>query len=374
MENFKGEDFEKMMVNYFKGINYCNLGLSEDAVVEARRITLANNRLSDKYKVNKEKHYYSDPFLLNLQGLLYEQSGDWNNAFIAYRNAADVYIKAGGSYYGVEVPDQLKQDLLHSAHQVGFTDIENEYASLLKTNKKIRVDSAGSLVLFIEQGRSPVKEQFVYNIINDGMNRPMYYTDAFGNQVNFNFNHREHGVSDQKITNIRTIRVALPIYKPITLNRASCTVIANKNPINIEPVQDFNTLAVSVLQDRFLNELIKAVARFLIKSAITTGIEKGTESAGKNKADKETDPEKKKQKEENAKNTAKAIGFLLNTAAAVSEQADTRSWLSLPAFISYVRIPLVPGNNQIEISAGGQNKTISVNGKPGLQITSVSLP
>ncbi len=374
LEIYKGEDFEKLMVNYFKGLNYCKLGLKEDAVVEARRITLANNRLNEKYTVNKEKHYYSDPFILNLQGMLYEHAGEWNNAFISYRNAVDIYTKAGGSYFGVEMPEQLKQDLLYSAHRMGFTDLENEYAKLLKTSRKERSDSTGSLIVFIEQGRAPIKDQIVYNIINTGISRPMYYTDAFGNQVNFNFNHREYGVSDQKITNIRTIRVALPFYRPVTLNKASCTIRANQIDYISAPVQDFNTLAVSVLQDRFLSELMKAVARYLIKSSISKGLEKGTESIGKKNASKESDPEKKKKKEENAKDIANAIGFLLNSAAAASEQADTRCWLSLPAFISYVRIPLQKGENIIEVNAGGQKQNIKITGKPGLQITSVSLP
>ena len=45
-----------------------------------------------------------------LQGLIYEKGNDINNAFIAYRNAADVYLKNDGSYYGTKMPEQLKKE------------------------------------------------------------------------------------------------------------------------------------------------------------------------------------------------------------------------------------------------------------------------
>lgn len=46
---------------------------------------------------------------MNLQGIIYEMGGDINNAFIAYRNAADVYLQSNDTYYGVELPGQLKK-------------------------------------------------------------------------------------------------------------------------------------------------------------------------------------------------------------------------------------------------------------------------
>ena len=91
METYRGEPFEPFLVNYYKAINYLDLGMIESAVVEARKITLASDRLAEKYKTNTKK-YNKDPFALNLQGMIYETSGDINNAFIAYRNAANIFL------------------------------------------------------------------------------------------------------------------------------------------------------------------------------------------------------------------------------------------------------------------------------------------
>ena len=40
MQTYRGEDFEKFMVHYYKALNYLYLGQMEDALVEARRISL----------------------------------------------------------------------------------------------------------------------------------------------------------------------------------------------------------------------------------------------------------------------------------------------------------------------------------------------
>src|ERR1044072_3415461 len=120
METYKGEDFEKFMVHYYKSLNYLGLGKTEDAMVEARRISLSNYAQQDKAGFNTNR-YSDDALALILQGIIYEQSGDMNNAFISYRNAADVFLKNKGEWYGVSLPDQLKQDVLRTAAANGFT-------------------------------------------------------------------------------------------------------------------------------------------------------------------------------------------------------------------------------------------------------------
>jgi uncharacterized protein len=128
---YSGEDFEQFMLHYYKALNYAAVGQTEDAVVEARRITLSSNRQGDKFR-NKENRYSKDAFALNLQGMIYEMAGDINNAFIAYRNAADVYLKADNNYYGVKMPLQLQKDLLRTATAMGFTGEGQRYEKLFK--------------------------------------------------------------------------------------------------------------------------------------------------------------------------------------------------------------------------------------------------
>ncbi|HYH15899.1 MAG TPA: hypothetical protein VD794_11790, partial [Flavisolibacter sp.] len=47
MQTYKGEDFEKFMVHYYKALNYLYLGLADEALVEARRISLQSYNQQD---------------------------------------------------------------------------------------------------------------------------------------------------------------------------------------------------------------------------------------------------------------------------------------------------------------------------------------
>jgi len=105
MQTYKGEAFEKFMLHYYKALNYLYLGKPGDALVEARRISLSNYELQDKTK--SDNKYNDDAFSLMMQGIIYQQNDDWNNAFIAYRNSVDLFLKNNNSYYGVPIPQQL---------------------------------------------------------------------------------------------------------------------------------------------------------------------------------------------------------------------------------------------------------------------------
>jgi hypothetical protein len=117
---YRGEDHENLLPLYYKALNFLKLNQYEDALVECRRLNIRLQQLSDKYK-NPEK-YQRDAFIHNLMGIIYQANGDWNNAFIAYRNALEIYNDDYVTMFNVQAPDQLKKDLLISAWRMGFTD------------------------------------------------------------------------------------------------------------------------------------------------------------------------------------------------------------------------------------------------------------
>lgn len=356
METYRGEPFEPFMVNFYKAINYINLGLMDDAVVEARKITLESDQLVQKYKENTSR-YNKDAFALNLQGIIYEAAGEINNAFVSYRNAVNIYLDKKGSYYGVEMPKQLKQDLLRTANQMGFVDEQRRYEELL--NEKLSDSTSSSaLVLFLEEGTIPVKDQYSFTIIKAPQSGGYQYINENGSYINFPFQPNRYGVSDDKVSVVNMARIALPVYKTTYNKQVQTSISVNGTNYFPEKTQDFNKLTFSVLQERFLEDLAKAFARYLFKSLLGNAIP----SADNKK--KENDKEKK---EDN-------IGkVMFGLAGAFSEKADTRSWISLPAYIHYVRFPLQEGSNTIEVNSGNASQVINVNGKKGIQIKSIAV-
>ena len=377
---YRGEDFEQYMLHFYKALNYSAMGQMNEALVEARRITLALNAQSDKFN-NKESRYSVDAFALNLQGMIYEMGGDINNAFIAYRNAADVYVKSGNTFYGVTLPEQLKKDLLRTASAMGFASETDRYEKILNTAYKDESTPGGALILFLEEGRAPVKEEKNFVLTSAaGSIGNFNFIDQDGYNANVPFSYNSYNISESRLSAVRVIRVAMPVYRIAYAKRATISITMNGNSYTAQLAQDFNNLAVNIFKERFLSEIAKALARQLIKKLL----EKGTQAAAqgiaksqeKKAADNATEAEKKKQQqknEDNAKAVGEIAGFLVNVANTVTEKADTRNWQSLPAFVSYVRVPLTTGENNIDITVNGKVKTIKVNGGKGLQMISETI-
>ena len=377
LQYYRGEDYEQFMMHYYKALNYVTLGLTEDAVVEARRITLSNNTQFNKFK-NKEKRYSQDAFALNLQGMIYEMAGDDNNAFIAYRNAVGLYKNANNNfYYGVEMPAQLKKDYCRAANAMGFSTDLFQYENNICDQVIDSSNDNGSLILFIEEGQAPVKEQseILITANNNGIGS-FNYVDANGLDANLNFNYASYGIGVEKLTDLRTMRIAMPKYVVQNWQPREITINANGSQYQPQLAQNINSIATNILNERYATELANALARQLTKKAIEKGTElltaaiaKSGKKVNKNDSTQAQKEERKEKQNNKAENIGKAVGFVFNMINSGTEKADTRNWQSLPAFVHYVRIPLHAGENKITVN----NTTIIVQGKKGLQMNTVVL-
>jgi uncharacterized protein len=368
---YRGEDYEQFMVHYYKALNYAMLGLTEDAVVEARRITLTNNTQYNKF-VQKDKRYSQDAFALNLQGMIYEMAGDINNAFIAYRNAVELYKNNNDAYYNVKIPAQLKLDYARCANAMGI-DICNQ------VDATINNENNSSLILFIEEGFAPIKKQNEIVLSNNNQGN-FNYVDANGFNSNFNFNYSSYGIRQEDLTKVRSMRIALPAYSVQYAQPKNIVVQTTDSNYFPQLAQNINSLAVNILQERMFTEIANALARQITKKLAEKGGEALAESIAKtsikeNKTDSTNEQKEKTVKEKNNKAEAigLAAGFALNLINNVTEKADTRNWQSLPAFVHYIRIPLKEGENKITVTSNGINKTITVMGKKGIQMLGVNI-
>lgn len=338
MQTYRGEDFERFMIHYYKALNYLYLGNREEALVEARRISLASYAQQDKVK--SENRYSDDAFSLTIQGIIYEQSNDINNAFIAYRNAVNIYLKHNGQYYGTALPAQLKQDLLRTADLMGFRDEVERYEELLKMKYRPQSPSeAGELVLFWENGLAPVKVQqdFYFALTKDGAGNFAFVDPGGYFNIPFDFASTNAKKEDLKLEDLRSLRVAFPRYQEQPLYYNTAAVDLNAVNYHFEPAQDINSIAFATLKERFLREMATALSRIAVK--------KLAEAAARPKEDDKN------------KDTKEAIAFAIQVFNFASEKADTRNWQSLPHTISYMRIPLNRGVNVIQVNLTGQAKT-----------------
>ena len=355
MQTYKGEAFEKFMLHYYKALNYLYLGKPNDALVEARRISLSTYELQDKTK--SDNKYNDDAFSLMMQGIIYQQNDDWNNAFIAYRNSVDLFLKNNNSYYGVSIPQQLKQDLLRAADKTGFTDELGRYEKLMNTSyQKYPDPPGGELVLFWENGLAPVKEEqnFFFALTKDGLGNFAFVDPTGSFNIPFNFSSYNINSADLRLADLRSFRVAFPRYVEQPMYFRNATVTIDNQKYSLEQAQNINTLAFTTLRERFLKEMSTALARLVVK--------KLAEMAARPKSDDKN------------KDTKEAIALAIQAFSFATEKADTRNWQSLPHTIYYTRIPLRKGTNQLQFQANGpssQTINLVVEGRGGQQVQNI---
>ncbi len=355
-QRYKGEDVEKFMIHYYKALNYIYLGKKDDAIVEARRITLQAQDQRDKFN-DKANRYSNDAFSLMLQGMLYESDGDVNNAFIAYRNAAEVYLKSDDkTWYGTSMPASLKLDLIRTAKLNGFTTEADQYERMFGINyTPTPKPEGGELIFFWENGPAPIKTQvdMYFGLIRNS-NGDLFFSDATGGWlIPFNYTGDRGRVN---LKSVESLRAAFPKYIPQKPYYTGATItIDSTKIIGLEQAEDVNEIAIRTLQQRMLSEAGKVLARLAVK-----------------KMAEYTLRESAKQSNGQTNTLLEGLGYGMQLYSLLSEKADTRSWQSLPGSISYARIPLKKGDNTVKITlknpqGADEVKTITVNGNGRMQ-------
>lgn len=343
---YAGEDFEKVILHYYSVTAYLMLGRLDEALIEAKRMLQKMQRNSDKYQ-SKNK-YKNDAFAHYLLGLVYDAKGEYNDAFIAYRNAYKIYTNDYSQMFSFKVPEQLKKDLLRTAYLSDLKEelsfFEKEFA--ISFNKKTDF-SRSELVVFWNNGLGPIKDQNSINFsIIPGANG---YINIVNHDLGYSFPYYVGDKDDRKdLLDMRFFRISLPEYisrKPIYKN---AEVFNNGKSFKFETVENINAIAIKSLEDRMLKELAEACLRMAIKQLAVY-------KAGKEKKE--------------------GLALAASLYGAISEQADTRNWQLLPYEIQFVRIPLTTADSTVSITISGRNNKSEIQnrvipympGKRGLQ-------
>ncbi len=385
---YQTEYFENIAVHYLKSLNYLQLNDISAARVEARRTNLRLQELNDAVP-DKPLKYNDDALGHIIMGLSYEANGEWNNAFIAYRNAAKLFMDEDGRpqpYMGVEMPEQLKCDLVRFARLNGFGGEASRYERLLQPRCKEQNAEGGSLVLFWENGQGPIKEQNIlgFDMFRDQDDRQLHFVNR-NNDMDYFVEPEAYSRYDG-LEAINNIRVALPAFRERQYPLRRAEVVYPGGMKRLEMVENLNVVAQQSLRDRFGRELANALLRLAAKEAVEAGL-RSVKTKKKSDDEEDSDQEKAKADDDDEKEDeeySETLGILLGATAdivnTITERADTRSWQSLPAEIAYRRIPLNKGQNDIEVHFYNQfnqrmeSHRLHVTGNGRLQVRSLITP
>ncbi len=318
LKAYGGEDHEHLFVLYYKALNFLKLRKPSEALVECRRLNIRLQQLNDKYSSGNK--FQRDAFIHTLMGVIYQSTKDYNNAFIAYRNAVEVYEEDYSEMFGMNIPDQLKIDLLNTAAWMGFNDELQFYKEKFSMQDYSPSVPTASLVFFWHNGLVPVKGEWSINFIMEQRENNWI---VFNNpEMGLSFPFQVDGDNDRRnLTNLEVFRVAFPRYLERPVFYESGILESAGGQYKLELLEDVNKVAFYSLNQRMMLEFGKGLLRAALKKTTEHTIRREDERLG-------------------------ALVGLIN---AVTEKADTRNWQTLPHSISYARIPMERGNNTVEL-------------------------
>ena len=310
---YRGEDFERAMVNLFMALNYVGLGRWEDALVEARKVDNKLMVINSQYDEEERNVYKEDGFIRFLMGALYEAEGEINDAFISYRKAEQIYRSDYLPNYGVRPPPFLIEDLLRSAGAMGFYDevdeIQHEYPGVQSISFADKMERAEVFCIHYN-GLGPQKVEGLFlALMPDNVVVKVAYPK---------FEKRSYQISRGEIT-LRNLESRRYYRFPTVL------------------MEDIASIAVTNLENRINRIKTKAIARATAKYLVSKAAERVAEEKG-------------------GELLSLIVKASANVVSVATEQADIRQWRLLPAEVRVGKtlIPAGQYSGKIEfVSSGG---------------------
>lgn len=334
--SYRARPFEMAMIPYYRSLNYLRLGAREGAMVEARKASLLLRDAVDG-TLGRDGHGVQglafertrdDPFLLYYSGMLYDWDGELNDAFIAYRNAAVAYQDIG-NLVGIGIPPSLAGDLERTGRRLGFGAELDELRALCPEVFAAAATSGadgrwpagtGEVVLLVETGWVATKGQVELSL-------PILKSDEFDSRDDWAWtlaSRSEYRRGYYRQSQVAYwLQVALPTMAPPEVADHRLVVhVTGHGSTGSTLVHRPSALAGITFEAEYGTILFRTVLRALVKYLTYTAANK--QSSG--------------------------LGFLMNLFNAVSEVADTRSWLTLPDQIQLVRLQLPAGVHDLELA------------------------
>ncbi|MCS7152026.1 MAG: hypothetical protein NZ928_06585 [Endomicrobia bacterium] len=344
VKSYYGEDFERIFINVFQSLNYLFLQQYEGALVEARKVDHKLKTLQVDYA--GKNVYKEDAFMRYLTGLLYESQKEFNDAFVSYRKAIGEY-SANKKIYNFAIPEDLLYRMLKVSKILRLREEFEEITTKFSLNtqyKEFNIDlENGEIILFHYNGFAPYK---VDNYIEVSFGEAWAYVGSIEVKTQDEAEVEKARQIARAIASNEQFIVAFPKFVPIDNKVKSATVeVYDETGEKIyagKPfiVEDLDNIAIKNLEDRIAKIKVKSIARAAIKYALSREIAI--------KLSKNSD-----------ELSSWLIKKALQTTSVVLEQADKRSWRTLPKQIFIFTASLKPGKYFVKINfEDGQNRIV----------------
>ncbi len=343
---FEPRGIDNFLVNYYRALNYYQLGEPAAAWVEWRKLNL---KLQFSRRHGDEP--YLDPPFFNYVAGLGLEADDPNEAYVSMRLA-----EAGYRELGRRPPPELVNDLFRLSAALGFGDHVETYGD--------RYGDAGSqptpLVFspgYARYADEPVAEIVV--LLEDGLVAPIeevrayiplterraarLYEGGLDDRVDLatvlareydegRYDDRSSRNSGRGIAYV--MPMSFPVFGPGYPAFESAEAFVGGERANPGVVLEVSSLQRSAFHDQLLGVYAKTIARALVKWAAAAKLREEAEEEGGDTA-------------------GDIVGILANAVNVATERADTRAWLGLPHRIWLARLRVPPGQHSVSVDIAG---------------------
>ncbi len=326
---YQAPDYEQTLLHHYQALNYLFLDKTQDALVELRLANQSQERalarrdeelqaaeaevqqagLEQSLAQAQEglpplpadaeslKGKIQSGYTFYLSALLYEATGNPNDAYVDYRRALEV------------APNNrvLQQDLLRLTQRMGlkqeYQEYQKRFGSTADHSVKPVTDQGEVVLLYEQELIDPVQEFYL----------PLPIATSDGDFRTFTIALPWFGSSDYPVVAV-----------PLSLDGAHGQT---------DPLVSLQGLASQSLHERLPGVLMRQILRLASKEAVRHEVAKQGGTLG---------------------------NILVGLYNAVSEHADTRSWSTLPYGVSIWRNALPAGQHTVTIGSGATAQTIAV--------------
>ncbi|TMO81084.1 adenine DNA methylase [Pseudoalteromonas sp. S3776] len=318
--------YEMSMLHSYKALNYVYNNDLESALVEIRRANkvqvdaLADNQTQINDTIEQAQQHYP-----SMSNVTRDIKNGFQNAFTFYLSALlyqrdkqydDAYIDYKKALEIQPNNHYLQQDVMRLAKKQGFSQDLEEFERHFSPLQPLP-SAHGEVVILVEQGLVPKQDEFKLRL-------PIYTSGG----------------------DARFYSLAMPVYKDNAFVPNVNSVNIGSQNLELDPLVHIEALAAKTLEQQIPARVSRQVLRLVAKEKVRAELARSTGDVG---------------------------NIIANIYNLASEQADTRSWLTLPNQISMARSSLSAGSHSLLIGNHTPiNFTVSKQGLTLIYLTSIN--
>jgi hypothetical protein len=334
--NYRGEDFEKVLVHMYLGINFLMLNKHDSARVEFLAV---NNELSKIRSEDGKAVFKQNIMAKYLTAIAFEIVGERDKDL---REIEFAYIEYKQIHALDSNLDMVKDDLLRVSKRLNYDEDYNEWRRKFGRSYNEDPDS-GELITIFQAGRSAIKKS-----------RGSLLKDAkIGNTINVtvrtsSFNAKDGLAAAAILGTLGEAENPIPKFEKRSNKVSRVRIEAGGKGINTIMLEDIEKTAVKTLEDQYTSMAAKLAASIAAKAIASFVAKMAAEEVAK--------------KFVGNASMAKLAGNLAGAGTAVAlfsqMKPDLRCWHTLPANLQLSRMTLKPGTQTVSFVLIGNNGVV----------------